>query len=71
MWDRKQKEILGWLNSHGRQFLRRGETVLAKHSGYMEVRLREESHTNKEILSNVRFQIDLAAWATTPYITHT
>lgn len=50
---------------------RRGETVLAKHSGYMDVRLREESHINKEILSNVGFQMDLVAWATTPYTTHT
>lgn len=51
--------------------LRRGETVLAKHSGYTVVRLREESHINKKILSNVGFQMDLVAWATTPCITQT
>lgn len=51
--------------------LRRGETVLAKHSGYKGVRhKREESHINKEILSNVGFQKDLVARATTSCITH-
>lgn len=32
----------------------------------MELRLREESHINKEILISVAFQMDLAAWATAP-----